>query len=115
MTVRDEELIALGCHVAVTMGVKGPATIQCFRTGPGRHEITDVNLRFGGAFPLPLAAGGAYPALALALARGERPEPRVGDFREGIVMTRFFSSVSLEGDPGGLLQPLADEAISPPR
>jgi carbamoyl-phosphate synthase large subunit len=114
MTIRHEELIALGCHVAETMGVKGPATIQCFRTAPGRHEITDVNLRFGGAFPLPLAAGGAYPALALALARGELPEPRVGEFREGIVMTRFFSSVSLEGDPSGPLEPL-DEVVSPPR
>ena len=115
MTVRDEELIALGCQVAERVGVKGPATIQCFRTAHGRHEITDVNLRFGGAFPLPLAAGGGYPALAHALARGERPEPRVGEFREGIVMTRFFSSVSLEGDPGGPLQPLPDEVVSPRR
>jgi carbamoyl-phosphate synthase large subunit len=114
MTVRDEELIALGSQVAETLGVKGPATIQCFRTAPGRHEITDVNLRFGGAFPLPLAAGGGYPAHALALARGERPEPRVGEFREGVIMTRFFSTVSLTEEPGGSLEPL-DEAVSPPR
>ena len=44
--------------------------------------MTDVNPRFGGAFPLPLAAGSRYPELALALARGERPEPRLGEFRE---------------------------------
>jgi carbamoyl-phosphate synthase large subunit len=114
MTVRDDELIALGTQVSETMGVKGPATIQCFRMAPGRHEITDVNLRFGGGFPLPLAAGGGYPTLALALARGERPEPRVGEFREGVVMTRFFSSVSLTEEPGGSPERL-DEAVSPPR
>jgi carbamoyl-phosphate synthase large subunit len=109
MTVRDEELIELGRHVAETIGVKGPATIQCFRTEPGTNEITDVNLRFGGAFPLPLAAGGEYPSLALALARGERPEPRVGDFREGVFMTRFFSEVCLVAAEDGTLQPLGDQ------
>jgi carbamoyl-phosphate synthase large subunit len=107
MTVRDEELIELGRRVGETIGVKGPATIQCFRTGPGRNEITDVNLRFGGGFPLPLAAGGEYPSLALALARGERPEPRLGDFREGVFMTRFFSEVCLGAGEDGTLQQLA--------
>jgi carbamoyl-phosphate synthase large subunit len=106
MTVRDEELIELGRHVAETIGVKGPATIQCFRAKPGRNDITDVNLRFGGGFPLPLAGGGEYPSLALALARGERPEPRLGDFREGVFMTRFFSEVCLVAADDGTLQPL---------
>ena len=46
-------------------------TIQCFRTAHGRHEVTDVNPRFGGAFPLPLAAGGALP-VARARARTGR-------------------------------------------
>jgi carbamoyl-phosphate synthase large subunit len=69
--------------------------------------VTDVNPRFGGAFPLPLAAGSRYPELALALARGERPEPRLGDFREGIVMTRFFSDLSLMQNGDGTLKPLA--------
>jgi len=105
MTVRDEELIELGRHVAETIGVKGPATIQCFRTEPGRNEITDVNLRFGGAFPLPLAAGGDFPSLALALARGERPGTRLGDFRDAVFMTRFFSEVCLVEAEDGTLVP----------
>ena len=71
-------MIALGRDVSEALGVVGPATVQCFRAGPGDLKVTDVNLRFGGAFPLPLAAGSEYPALALALARGDRPEPKVG-------------------------------------
>ncbi|HEX5467602.1 MAG TPA: ATP-grasp domain-containing protein [Gaiellaceae bacterium] len=106
MTIADEELVELGRHVAETVGVVGPANIQCFRSAPGRSEITDVNLRFGGAFPLPLAAGSDYPALALALARGERPEPRVGSFRENVVMTRFFSEICLVRGANGELEPL---------
>ena len=103
MTIADDELIALGRDVAEALRVVGPATVQCFRSEPGNCKVTDVNLRFGGAFPLPLAAGSDYPALALALARGERPEPRVGEFREGVVMTRFFSETSLvRGGDGSL-------------
>jgi carbamoyl-phosphate synthase large subunit len=102
-TIADDELIALGRDVSEALGVVGPATVQCFRAAPGACKVTDVNLRFGGAFPLPLAAGSEYPALALALARGEHPEPRVGEFRAGVVMTRFFSEVCLvEGADGDL-------------
>jgi carbamoyl-phosphate synthase large subunit len=103
MTIRDDELIEHGRRVAETMGIVGPANIQCFREPDGSLPITDVNPRFGGGFPLPTAAGSRYPELALALARGERPEPRLGDFREGVVMTRFFSQVILERNGTALL------------
>ena len=99
-------------HVAERIGIVGPANIQCFREPDGSLPITDVNPRFGGAFPLPLAAGSRYPELALALARGESPEPRLGDFREGIVMTRFFSDLCLTRDGEGLV-PFAEELPSP--
>jgi len=59
------------------------------------------------------AAGSRYPQLALALARGERPEPRLGDFREGIVMTRFFSHLSLKANADGVLEPYAEELPQP--
>jgi carbamoyl-phosphate synthase large subunit len=107
MSIRDEPLIELARDVAEALKLVGPANIQCFREADGAHYITDINTRFGGGFPLPLAAGGRYPELALALARGERPEPRLGDFREGIVMTRFFSDLSLTPNGDGTLKPLS--------
>jgi carbamoyl-phosphate synthase large subunit len=107
MTIKDETLIQFGCFVAETLALVGPANVQCFREADGTHLVTDINPRFGGGFPLPLAAGGRYPELALALARGERPEPRLGDFREGIVMTRFFADISLTENGDGSLKPLA--------
>jgi carbamoyl-phosphate synthase large subunit len=107
MTIRDESLIELGRFVAETVRLVGPANVQCFREPDGSHLVTDINPRFGGGFPLPLAAGGRYPELALGLARGERPEPRLGDFRDGVVMTRFFGNLSLTRNGDGSLKPLA--------
>jgi carbamoyl-phosphate synthase large subunit len=107
MTIHDQRLIELARDVAEKLSLVGPANIQCFREQDGSHFVTDINPRFGGGFPLPLAAGGRYPELALALARGERPEPNLGDFREGIVMTRFFSDLSLTENGDGTLKPLA--------
>jgi carbamoyl-phosphate synthase large subunit len=104
-SILDTELIEHARHVAETIGIVGPACVQCFREPDGSLPVTDVNPRFGGAFPLPLAAGGGYPELALALARGERPEPRVGEYRAGVSMTRFYSEVCLVED-GGELRPL---------
>ena len=105
-SLKDHELVEYGRHVAETVGIKGPANVQCFREPDGSLPVTDVNTRFGGGFPLPLAAGSRYPELALALARGERPEPQLGEFEEGVYMTRFFSEVCLAPDSEGTLRPL---------
>jgi carbamoyl-phosphate synthase large subunit len=112
-SIRDWELIEHGAHVAETIGVRGPANIQCFREPDGSLPVTDVNLRFGGGFPVPLAAGGRYPELTLAMARGERPEPRLGEFRAGVLMTRFFSELCLVAGPDGELVPFAEELPEP--
>jgi carbamoyl-phosphate synthase large subunit len=106
MSIKDDELIAHGARVAEAVGIVGPANVQCFRELDGSLPVTDVNLRFGGGFPVPLAAGSRYPELALALARGERPEPQLGAFREGVVMTRFFSGICLAENGDGTLRPL---------
>jgi carbamoyl-phosphate synthase large subunit len=113
MTIADGELIELGRTVAEALPLAGPANVQCFREPDGRLLVTDVNPRFGGAFPLPLAAGSRYPELALARANGERPEPSVGEFRAGIVMTRFFSDLCLTAGANGTLEPFAEELPQP--
>ena len=62
MSIKDHELIEHGATVAERIGIVGPANMQCFREPDGSLPITDVNPRFGGAFPLPLAAGQPLPA-----------------------------------------------------
>ncbi len=113
MTVKDWDLIEFACEVAESLPLVGPANIQCFREEGGRHEVTDVNPRFGGAFPLPLAAGSRYPELAIAIANGEEPAPRLGEFREGLVMTRFLSHLSLKPSEDGTLEPFAEDVPEP--
>ena len=106
-TIRDWELIRHACRVAEALGIVGPANVQCFREADGSLPVTDVNPRFGGGFPLPTAAGSRFPELALALARGESPEPALGEFEEGVVMTRFFSQVILR-EVDGRLEPVTE-------
>ncbi|MFN8224349.1 MAG: ATP-grasp domain-containing protein [Gaiellales bacterium] len=113
MTVADAVLIEHAAHTAEAIGIVGPANVQCFREPDGSHPVTDVNPRFGGAFPLPTAAGSRYPELAMALARGEHPEPRLGEFRAGVVMTRFFSDVCLVENGAGELVPYAGALALP--
>jgi len=112
-TIRDVELIEVGRHVSETLGLVGPANVQCFREPDGTHRVTDINPRFGGAFPLPTAAGSRFPELALAIAAGERPEPTLGEFRDGLVMTRFFSELVLLAGDDGTLEPFAEELPEP--
>ena len=97
--IHDEELIELGRTVAETLGVRGPCTVQAFRDPEIGLGITDVNTRFGGAFPAPIYAalpGRTYPELIVRMARGEKIEPHVGEFRHGQTFTRWFWQLELD-------------------
>jgi carbamoyl-phosphate synthase large subunit len=99
--IRDEELIELGRTVMEKLRVRGPATIQVFRDPDIGVGITDVNTRFGGAFPGPAYAalsGRTYPELIVAIATGETVEPHVGEFEEGKLFTRYYWQIELDED-----------------
>lgn len=97
-TLDDPQLVDLAAAVIERLGLMGPCTIQCFRQGDRILGVTDINTRFGGGFPLPLAAGGDYPFLILAMAAGEDVAPQLGTHRAGVVMTRFLSEHVLVRD-----------------
>jgi carbamoyl-phosphate synthase large subunit len=97
--IHDEELIDLGRRVAEALGVSGPCTVQAFRDPEIGLGITDVNTRFGGAFPAPMYAalpGRTYPELIVRMASGERVEPHVGEFRHGHTFTRWYWQTELD-------------------
>jgi carbamoyl-phosphate synthase large subunit len=116
--IGDAELIELGRRVVEALGVRGPCTVQVFRDGEIGLGITDVNTRFGGAFPAPMYAarrGHTYPELIVRMARGERIEPHVGEFRHGHTFTRWYWQLELDAD----LEPTGREMVEggprPPR
>jgi carbamoyl-phosphate synthase large subunit len=97
--VHDEELIELGRRVMEALLVRGPATIQVFRDPDIGVAITDVNTRFGGAFPAPAYAalsGRSYPELIVRMAAGERVQPHVGQFRDGMTFSRYYWQLELD-------------------
>ncbi len=111
--IDDAELIDLGRRTVEAFGVRGPATVQAFRDKDIGLGITDVNTRFGGAFPAPVYAarpGQSYPELIARMADGERPEPHVGDFAAGTTFTRYFWQLELDAD----LRPTGRDIVSPP-
>jgi carbamoyl-phosphate synthase large subunit len=102
--INDPELIELGRSVVEALGVRGPCTVQAFRDKEIGLGITDVNTRFGGAFPAPMyaaLAGRTYPELIVKMARGESVEPHVGEFNHGHTFTRWYWQIEL----GENLQP----------
>jgi carbamoyl-phosphate synthase large subunit len=99
--VHDDELIELGLRVMQALSVRGPATIQAFRDPDVGLGITDVNTRFGGAFPAPVyaaLAGRTYPELIVRLAAGETVAPHVGQFNAGMTFTRYYWQLELDSD-----------------
>ena len=109
--IADPELVALGARVGEALGVRGPCTVQAFRDREIGLGITDVNTRFGGAFPAPMYAarpGHTYPELIVRMAMGERIEPHVGEFAAGLTFTRYYWQLELDGD----LQPTGRDMLA---
>ena len=95
-TLDDPQLVELATNTMTGLGLRGPCTIQCFRDDNVILGITDINTRFGGAFPLPQAAGAGYPELIVQIGAGETPSPRVGMHRVGVAMTRYLDQFIVE-------------------
>jgi carbamoyl-phosphate synthase large subunit len=99
--IDDREMVELGRRVVEELGVRGPATVQVFRDPQVGLGITDVNTRFGGAFPAPAyaaPAGRTYPELIVAMANGEPVEPHVGEFRAPVTFTRYYWQLELDAE-----------------
>jgi carbamoyl-phosphate synthase large subunit len=117
-TLADPELIELGRRVVEELGVRGPCTVQAFRDPEAGVGITDVNTRFGGAFPAPMYAarpGCTYPELIVKLAAAEHVEPHVGEFQAGCTFTRYFWQLELDADLQPTGRDIVPEGPPPPR
>jgi carbamoyl-phosphate synthase large subunit len=116
--IHDQELIDLGRSVVEALGVRGPCTVQAFSDSEIGLGITDVNTRFGGAFPAPMYAalpGRTYPELIVKMARGETVEPHVGEFQHGHTFTRWYWQIELDENMKPTGRDIVEAGPRPPR
>jgi carbamoyl-phosphate synthase large subunit len=111
--IADRELVELGRRVVEALSLRGPSTVQAFRDRNIGLHITDVNPRFGGAFPAPMYAalpGRTYPELIVRMAQGEEIHPHVGEYRAGMTFTRYFWQLELDEQ----MRPTGRDIVAPP-
>lgn len=91
-TVDRPDLIQQGKYIIETLGIVGPATLQCIDDGLMVYWI-EVNPRFGGGVPLSIRAGVDYPYLLYRIYNGEPLQPILGQYQTNLTMLRYDQSV----------------------
>lgn len=86
-TVASSELMDLGQRLAVALGHAGPLDADLFVEN-GRTSVLEINLRFGGGYPVSHFAGAGFPEMIVRMTRGEEVAPRMGSYRPGVVMMK---------------------------
>jgi carbamoyl-phosphate synthase large subunit len=79
-------------EICGSLGAAGPLCLQAFLTERG-PVLSEVNARFGGGFPLGLAAGAAHAAWLLDMAHDIHVPSRLGDYEAGLYMTRYHVEI----------------------
>lgn len=91
-TVDRPDLIRQGKYIIETLGIVGPATLQCIDDGLMVYWI-EVNPRFGGGVPLSIRAGVDYPYLLYRICNNEPVRPILGEYQKNLTMLRYDQSV----------------------
>ncbi len=94
MTVKNISIIETTRRVAEQLpGALGCLTIQCFLTPAGDLKYIEINPRFGGGFPLSIAAGADFPRWIIEMMLGRDPVIELDGWQDGTVMLRYDDAV----------------------
>ncbi|KJU87030.1 ATP-grasp domain protein [Candidatus Magnetobacterium bavaricum] len=95
-TCKDTQLIEAAERLAVTLGLIGHNTLQCFLDG-GCVKFIEVNPRFGGGSALGIAAGANSPLFLVRLLKGLPVTPVIGEFTDNYYMLRYTQEMFIGG------------------
>ncbi|UOF88958.1 ATP-grasp domain-containing protein [Fodinisporobacter ferrooxydans] len=99
ITVKNQELIHAGKKVAGALpGAVGCVTVQCFVTPKNEIKFIEINPRFGGGVPLSIAAGADFPLWIMKMMSGEKLNPAMDDWKDGVVMLRYDEAIFMNQD-----------------
>lgn len=87
-TFKNEKIINEAINLANKLKLVGHNTIQCF-FDKENVKFIEVNPRYGGGASLSIKAGADTPRLLIKIVKGEKIKPRLGKFKEGLLMLRY--------------------------
>jgi carbamoyl-phosphate synthase large subunit len=94
ITRKHPGMIDLAYAIAEELpGAWGALNIQCFLSDDGRIQVTEINARFGGGYPLAHRAGADFPTWLLREALGQPVNEGFEDWQDGLLMLRHDTAV----------------------
>ncbi len=97
-TVRNNIVELFESKLQHIEGARGCLTFQFFRnTENGDLFMIELNARFGGGFPLTLAAGANYPLWLYEEWVLDQPPSASRDWKDGLTMLRFDDAIFFDG------------------
>jgi carbamoyl-phosphate synthase large subunit len=96
-TLNHAGMIQLAIRTARALDIRGPANIQV-KLHDEKATLFEVNPRFSGGVPLTIAAGADFPRWLVEMCCGRNPQPRIGEFTDGLIMACYETALFLPDD-----------------
>jgi carbamoyl-phosphate synthase large subunit len=86
-TFHNQSVIEYGVKLGTILGHYGPLDADLFLNG-NEISVLEINLRFGGGYPVSHLAGADFPRKLMALLRGEEVKADIGNFQDETIMMK---------------------------
>ncbi len=101
ITRKNEHVMALAKDIAETLpGAYGALNIQCFVSDDGTVQVTEINARFGGGFPLANHAGAKFPRWMIEPLIDRQTTAAFAAWTDSVLMLRYDSAVFVPSGQG---------------
>lgn len=97
VSVNDKKLIDLGIKIAQAFPMFGPADADV-KMGKNGPLLLEVNPRFGGGYPCSHLCGADFPAKLIAICKGQKLSPDIGNYPAGVYMFKQDEIISPTAD-----------------
>jgi len=97
VSVNDKKLMDLGVKIAQAFPVFGPADVDV-KTGKNGPMLLEINPRFGGGYPCSHLCGADFPAKLIAICKGQKLIPDIGNYPAGVYMFKQDEIISPTAD-----------------
>ena len=86
-TFYDSDLIKFGERFGNTLNHIGPLDADLFQNN-GKISVLEINLRFGGGYPVSHLSGADFPKKIIKMVHGDEVESDIGNYKNDVVMMK---------------------------